>query len=109
MADSGDRCGAPVNGARAPPSSVQFVEARGELELGRLDQGGVGHPDLVKLGVEVAFPIVEELGEGWKTGGEIQVLPDEGLENVLVIGHPVEDFGGRDAVIVELHNKTTVH
>jgi hypothetical protein len=28
---------------------------------------------------------------------------------MLVVGHPIEDFGGRDAVVVELSDKTAVH
>src|SRR5262249_2815545 len=59
--------------------------------------------------LEVAFPEIEELGEIGKAGRQIQVLPDVALQNGLVVGHPVEDFGGRDAIVAKLRNKAPVH
>src|SRR5690349_2363774 len=85
-------------------ASVQVVEARGEAEFGGLDQLGAGHPHAVQLALEVLFPEIEELAEVGETGRQIQVLPDEALQHVLVVGHPVEDFGGGDAIMVELRN-----
>jgi hypothetical protein len=63
----------------------------------------------VDLAVEIAFPEVEELREGGEFWGQIEILPDEALQNVPVIGHPIEDFGGGYTIVVELRNKTTVH
>src|ERR1044072_282802 len=63
----------------------------------------------MQLAFEVAFPEIEELGEVGETRRQIQVLPDVALQDVLVIGHPVEDFGGRDAIVIELRNETPVH
>jgi hypothetical protein len=63
----------------------------------------------VHLAVEIVFPEIEELGEGGELGRQIEVLPDEALQNVLVIGHPIEDFSGGQTIVVELRNKTTVH
>jgi hypothetical protein len=55
------------------------------------------------------FPEIEELAEGGELGRQIEILPDEALQDVPVIGHPVEDFGSRQTIVVELRNKTTVH
>ena len=76
------------------------LEAQGNLQTevceGMTDEG-------------VAFPEIEEPGEVGEAGRQIQILPDKALQNVLVVWHPVEDFGGRNAVVVKLHNKTPVH
>ena len=88
---------------------MHVVQTVGEGEFRRFDQRGVGDAHPVDPAVEVAVPEIEEFREGGEAGGEVEVLPDEALQNVSVIGHPVEDFSGRQAIIVELRNKTTVH
>src|SRR6185437_12595816 len=89
--------------------SMQVVEPRGETEFRRLDQLGARHPDAVQPAVEVPVPEIEELAEVGEAGGEVEVLPDVALQHVLVVGHPVEDLGGRNAVVVELGYETPIH
>lgn len=52
--------------------------------------------------VDIALPKREELGEVGEPGSDIQILPDVTLQEVLVIGHPVENFRSGDPVIGEL-------
>src|SRR5471032_1472119 len=89
--------------------SMEVVEPAGEGEFGGLDELRVGDPHTVKLAIEIALPEFQELAEVGETRGQIEVLPDKALQNMLVIGHPVEDFGGGDSVIVKLRNKRTIH
>ena len=63
----------------------------------------------MQLALEIAVPEIEELREVREAGGEIEILPDVGLQEVLVVGHPVEDLGRGDAVVIELSNKTLIH
>ena len=46
---------------------------------------------------------------GKRGGGQVQILPDKTLQDVPVIGHPIEDFGCRDAIGREQRNKTAIH
>src|SRR4051794_8088738 len=89
--------------------SMQVIKARGETEFRRLDQLRAADPDAVQLALEVLVPEIEELAQLGEAGGQVQVLPDVALQHVPMIGHPVENLGGRDAVVLELRYETTIH
>ena len=58
----------------------------------------IGHLDLLQPGFDFPFPETQKFTQFWKLWGEVQHLPDLGLQQVEVIGRAVYDFGGGKAV-----------
>jgi hypothetical protein len=76
-----------------------MVEPGSKPKLSRLDKFCARNSDAVQLPVQIVFPKVEELGEVGEPRRLVEALPDVALKDVLVVRHPVKDFGGRDPVI----------
>ena len=88
----------------AAPRCAGLVEGEHvrRSEPGGLNVGGGCKSDGVELALELAGPEVQELAEHRVLRGEVQVLPEIGLEQARVVRQVVEDFGGGEAVVPEL-------
>ena len=60
----------------------------------RLDQARMRHDDRVQWAFELFQPKVQKLVQVRKTGAEIVILPDIGLEQPRMIRPPIEHIGG---------------
>jgi hypothetical protein len=56
----------------------------------------------MQLAFDIADPEIEEAAQHGKMGGDIEMLPEEGLQHVRVIREMVEDLRGGEAVAPEL-------
>src|SRR6185312_12044973 len=65
--------------------------------LGGPDDALVGDAHRSQWSLKIVCPEIEELDEPWEPRCEIVVLPDECLEDVAVVRHPIHDFRGREA------------
>jgi hypothetical protein len=74
-------------------------------DLRRLDQPRVRHRHRVQRAFELFQPEIEEFVERRKHRAEIVILPDVGLQQPGMIGAPVKDVGGGQAVAFELPTK----
>jgi hypothetical protein len=88
---------------------MEVVQPGRKPEFCGLYELSVGNPNPVEFSIQILFPEIEELRKVWESGRLIEILPNEALQNVLVVGHPVEDFGSRDTVVVQLYDKTPIH
>jgi hypothetical protein len=86
-----------------------MIESGSEPKLCRLDEFCARNSDAMQLPIQIVFPEVEEFAEVGEPGRLVEALPDVALKDVLVVRHPVKDFGGRDPVITQLRNKTPIH
>ena len=58
----------------------------------RRDQLAMGEPHRMKRSLDVALPEFDKAKEFGIIGGKIIVLPDEAVENIAIIGHPLVEF-----------------
>ena len=63
---------------------------------------GVRDPDGVEGAVEVGPPKRQEFTQARKLRGNVELLPNEGLEKVRVIGHSIGDFGGCETIALQI-------
>lgn len=89
--------------------SVEMVQSGSKRIFSRLDDLGIGNYHSVEFSVQVVLPESEKFRKHWELGRLIEILPDIALQNVLVVGHPIENFSGRDAVVAQLCDKIPVH
>ena len=73
-----------------------------EAELCGLDEPGARHAHAVQLAVEIHLPEGQKPREPRVFRCDVERLPDEGLEQARMIGHPVQDFRRRQPEVVEL-------
>src|SRR5580700_5427125 len=93
----------PPSVVRRPSSLLMQPEfAVDGADFRRLDQPRVRHRDRVQRALQLLQPEIEEFVELGKVRAEIVVLPDIGLQEPGMIGPPVEDVGGGQAVALEL-------
>src|SRR5689334_19604761 len=78
--------------------SVQAELRPHSPELGRLDQAAVRHGDRMQYAFDRVAPELEETAQLRKAGRQIVVLPDKSLQQGRVIGKPIEDVGGGQAI-----------
>jgi hypothetical protein len=55
----------------------------------------------VKLALDTAAPKLQEAAQLWKIRSNIELLPDEALQQVGVIRQMVDDLRGRQSIIAE--------
>jgi hypothetical protein len=58
--------------------------------------------------LDIFDPKVEETVQLGVMGGDVEMLPDESLQQAGMIRHMIDDLGGREAVAVELAHKIVV-
>jgi hypothetical protein len=58
--------------------------------------------DSVEWPVEAICPELKELSEFGKMRRQVIVLPNKGLQDCLVIGHSIKNFGCREAITLKL-------
>ena len=78
---------------------VKGEEVGGVADIAGVDAGGVCNADGMEFAFEFAVPEIEEFLEDRETRGEVEVLPDVGLQQAGVVGEVVEDLGGGEAVV----------
>ena len=74
----------------------------GVADLAGLDDGGADDFYGVEFAFELGGPEVEEFAEDREGWGDVEVLPDIGLQKARVIGQVIEDFGGGEAIVLQL-------
>lgn len=79
-----------------------------EAEFGWGDQSLARHFDVVELAVKIIVPECQKLTESRETRCEVVVLPEEGLEKARMVGHVVKNFGGGQAITLELSKKMPI-
>src|SRR5689334_9640015 len=82
--------------------SVQSEFAADRLELRRLDQLAVSHLHGMQWPLKLFLPEREKTLQLRKLGEQIVILPDVGLQQPAMIGTPVQDVGGRQAITTDL-------
>src|SRR6476660_9218699 len=82
--------------------SVQSEFAADRFELRRLDQLAVGHLHGMQWPLKLFLPEPEKTLQLGKLGEQIVILPDVGLQQPAMIGTPVPDVGGRQALTTDL-------
>ena len=63
---------------------------------------GPGHFNRMQLALEIVAPEIEEFVQHGQARGEVVILPEVGLQQAGMVRQVVEDFGGDQAIIVEL-------
>ena len=58
-------------------------------------------PDRVKLALDILAPKLEKAAQLGKIRSDIELLPDEALQQVGVIGQMVDDLRGRQSIIAQ--------
>src|SRR5690348_1859188 len=81
---------------------MQHEFAADRFELRRLDQLAVRDLDGVQRPLELVLPKLQEARQLGKVREEVVGLPDEGLQQPMMIGTPVQDLRGGQAVTFEL-------
>src|SRR5690242_9782762 len=81
---------------------MQHELAADRFQLRRLDQLAMRDLDGVQGPLELVLPELEEARELGEFGEEVVGLPDKGLEQPMMIGTPVQDLRGGQAVALEL-------
>jgi hypothetical protein len=61
----------------------------------------------MELALDMATPKLEKPAQLGKVGGDIELLPDETLQQVGVIGEVVDDLRGRQPAFAELWLQVT--
>ena len=74
-------------------------------ELAGLDQVYRGDPDRMQPPIQLSFPEFQKLAQHRVFRGNIQVLPNIGLEDFGMIGQAIKDLGGGQAVVLQLLGK----
>ena len=83
-----------ARGARPEPAGrIQRELPVGVAQLGRADQRGGGDADGMQGPLDLAAPELEEAGELGEVRREVQLLPDEGLQDARMVRHVVQDLG----------------
>jgi hypothetical protein len=82
--------------------SVQVEFGTDRSQLGGFDQSAMGDLDRMQGAIERFLPEREKAPQFWELWKEIVMLPDEGLQQVRVIGQVVEDLGCRQTVAFQL-------
>jgi hypothetical protein len=77
----------------------------GQLDLRRFNQMGMPDPNADKRSFKRLLPELQELPQDREGRCHIVILPDEGLDEMRVVGVAVEDFGRRQSIAGELPNK----
>ena len=91
----------PAKACRAMASLLQATAC--ELaELRRPDQARMRDRNRVDWSLDPFLPEAEKRGEHGKIGEGIELLPDEFLQQMEVIGHPIKDFRRRQPVAAQL-------
>lgn len=80
-------------------------EAANELELAGLNQLCMCHGDGVDFAIKLAVPEVDEFIQYRKFWRNVQLLPDEALQQFRVVGHVIEDFRRGETVVSQLFFK----
>src|ERR1700704_4854117 len=91
---------------RTSVASVRSALVQPELavdcaNLGRLDQAGMRDRDRVQRPLELLQPEGEEAVEDREFGTQIVVLPQIGLQQRRMIGHPVENMSRGEPVALD--------
>src|SRR5205814_2423769 len=79
----------------------------GMAETAGGDQFGVGDPHRMEPAVDVPHPEIEEFLQLGKARGDVQMLPQEGLQEAGMVRKVVDDLGGGEAVVTQLTLKIT--
>ena len=82
--------------------SVQPELRPGMADFGGADDAPAGQYDRMQLALDLMCPEIEEFPEFGIAGRDIVILPDKALQQGRVVGQVIEDFGGRQAIVVEL-------
>ena len=61
----------------------------------------LGNPDRVELALEIAAPEFQKTAQLGKVGGDIELLPDEALQQGGMIRHVIDDLCGRQSIIAQ--------
>jgi hypothetical protein len=88
--------------ALSDPVSMQSEFAADRLELRRLDQLAVSHLHRMQWPFKLFLPEREKTLQLGKLGEQVVILPDVGLQQPAMIGTPVQDVGGRQAITTDL-------
>jgi hypothetical protein len=79
-----------------------------ELKFLRAYQLFVGNGDPIERAFQVIFPECQEGFEAREFRSEIKILPDEGLQEMEMIGHAIEDFRSGETVPLQLLQKMLI-
>jgi len=71
-------------------------------DLGRRYELGGADAHGVQLAIQRAFPESQKLVQHRKLRCDVQILPDETLQQPRVVGQMIQDFGGGEAIAVQL-------
>ena len=83
--------------------SVDLEDRLGGSDGGRFDGIGAGDLHRVQRRVDIVLPEIQEAVELGELGRHVVLLPQEALQHARMIGHPIEDLGGRQPIALELH------
>jgi hypothetical protein len=81
---------------------MQGVGMLYRVEFTGLDQPRLHHPHRMQRPVQILDPEIEEPAQFRKIRGQVVLLPDVALQEVLVVGHPVDDLCRGEPVALEL-------
>src|SRR5262249_10765530 len=87
---------------REPGNSMQPEFPADGLELCRLDQLAMRDAHRVQRSFKLLLPKGQEAMQLGKFGEEIVVLPDVGLQQPAMIGTPIQNVRGRQAITTDL-------
>src|SRR5271165_4180408 len=89
-------------GVYQPERSVQPEHAIDGADFGWSNQAAMANRDRVQAPVQLGLPELQEALQLGEIRTEIVVLPDIGLQQPRMVGSPVKDFGGCQAVSLHL-------
>src|SRR5262245_56205499 len=97
-----------ASGLRQPDGMRALVQPEYAVhrpDLGGLDQARMRDRHRMQRPFELLQPEGEEAVEDRELGAQIVVLPDVGLQQRRIIGHPVENMSRGEPVALELPSK----
>src|SRR6516162_3279209 len=93
---------APSCSVHQPERSVQPEHAVDGANFRRSDQTAVANRDRIEPPLELGLPKLQETLQLRKIRAEIVILPNIGLQQPGMVGSPIHDFGGCQAVSLHL-------
>src|SRR3546814_12018328 len=81
---------------------MQSDFAADQPHLRRRDQADAGDLDRMQLALDLAGPEVQEPAQYRKVGRAVEMLPDEALQQVGVVGHVIENLGSGQPIARKL-------
>src|SRR6516165_4409483 len=86
------------------PAGRRLMQAQGGRDVAEprpSGKAGLADPYRVELALDIAAPVLQKPVQLREIRGNIELLPDEALQQVGMIRQMVEDFRGRQSIIAQ--------